>query len=191
MCVETKRRLDHLPRPRSGQDSPSARGGRVIPLVIFAAALLAMFGHARHAQALTVSTAAVTFPAVTLDGTSQTIAGSTSAWRVDATGETGGWNLTVASTDFTAASRIIGVANFTIRLLNADIAVVAGDPTGPSSTQITHTALSSSPLKLASAAVADGNGTYDLTPSFELTVPAETYTGNYAATLTVDVVAGP
>ena len=191
MRLESQRQLDGWQEPRSGQDWASVGGSRLIRLVIFTVVLLAMFGHVLQAQALTVTTAAVTFSAVTLDGTPQTVSGSTSAWRVDATGETGGWNLTVASTDFTAASRTIAVANFTIRLLNSDIVVVSGDPTGPSSTQATFTSLSGAPLKIASAAVGDGNGVYDLTPGFELAVPAETYTGNYSATLTVDVAVGP
>ena len=150
-----------------------------------------MFASVIHAEALTVTTAAVTFPTVTLDGTTQTVSGSTGAWRVDATGETGGWNLTVASTDFTAASKTIAVSNFTIRLLNSNIVVVSGDPTGPSSTQTTFASLSGTPLKIASAAVGDENGVYDLTPGFELTVPAETYTGAYSATLTIEVAVGP
>ena len=166
--------------------------GRPIRLVVFAAVLmLAVFVQVLRAQALTVTTAAVTFPAMTVDGTSQTVSGSTSAWRVDANGETGGWNLTVASTDFTAGSRTIAVSNFTTRLLNSDIVVVSGDPTGPASTQTTFTSLSGAPLKIASAGVGDGNGVYDLTPGFELTVPAETYTGAYSATLTVDTAVGP
>jgi hypothetical protein len=191
MRLENQQQLDEWREPWSGQDWASVRGGRLVRLVIFTAVLVAMFSHVFQAQALTVTTAAVTFPAVTLDGTSQTVAGSTSAWRVDATGETGGWNLTVASTDFTAASRTIAVANFSIRLLNSDIMVVSGDPTGPSSTQTTFTSLSATPLKIASAGVGDGNGVYDLTPGFELAVPAETYTGAYSATLTVDVAVGP
>ena len=30
-----------------------------------------------------------------------------------------------------------------------------------------------------------------MTPDFRLTVPAETYAGNYTATVTVDISAGP
>ena len=181
----------HLARRRESATSQATRG-HVTRLVVFAAVLLwAVFAQVQQAQALTVTTAAVTFPAVTLDGTTQTVSGSTSAWRVDATGETGGWNLTVASTDFTAASRTIAVSNFTTRLLNSDIVVVSGDPTGPASTQTTFASLSGTPLKIASAAVGDGNGVYDLTPGFDLTVPAEAYTGAYSATLTVDVAVGP
>ena len=188
MRLETHQQLDGRREAASSQGTR----GHAIRLVVFTAVLmLAVFAQVLQAQALTVTTAAVTFPAVTLDGTAQTVSGSTSAWRVDATGETGGWNLTVASTDFTAASRTIAVSNFTIRLLNSDIVVVSGDPTGPASAQTTFTSLSGTPLKIASAAAGDGDGVYDLTPGFELTVPAETYTGAYSATVTVDVAVGP
>lgn len=59
-------------------------------LLVFVVVLLSVTAtQASQTQALTVTSAAVTFPAVTLDGTQQTASGSTSAWRVDATGETG------------------------------------------------------------------------------------------------------
>ena len=63
-----------------------------------AAALAAAAVLVVEASALTISTGAITFPDVTLDGTDQTVNGSTSAWRADASGESGGWNVTVAST---------------------------------------------------------------------------------------------
>lgn len=144
-----------------------------------------------RALSLSVTTSAVALPSVTLDGTTQVVSGSGAPWRVDATSEAGGWNLTVASTDFTAASRTIAVSNFSVRLLNTDIALVSGDPAGPTSQQETFAALSGTPLRIASAAVGDGDGVYDLTPGFQLTVPAETYAGSYSATLTVDVTVSP
>ena len=61
----------------------------------------------------------------------------------------------------------------------------------PTSTQTTFTDLSGTALKIASAAVGDGNGVYDMTPDVRLTVPAETYAGNHTATVTVDISAGP
>jgi len=146
-----------------------------------------------EAAALTITTAAISFPNVTLDGDPHTVDGSTSAWRADAVGETGGWNVTVSSTDFDNGSgKTIAVSNFQIRLLDANIVWVSGDDINmPASTQTTFTALSGTGLKIASADVGDGNGVYDLTPDFRLTVPAETYAGNYTATVTVNVTAGP
>ena len=184
----------HRPHGEAMSSHQKARvgGSSLIELAAFAALVLVLvLAQVLHAEALTVDTWPVTFPAVTLDGTNQTVSGSTAAWEVDAGGEAGGWNLTVASTDFTAAAKTIAVANFTIRLLNVDIVLGAGDPALPTSTQTTFASLSGTPLKIASAAVGEGDGQYELTPGFELTVPAETYTGAYSATLTADVAVGP
>lgn len=157
-----------------------------------ATALVAAAALVMHAAALTITSAAITFPDVTLDGTDQTVTGSTSAWRADATGESGGWNVTVASTDFDyGAGKIIAVSNFQIRLLDANIVIVSGDTNKPLSTQATFASLSGTALKMASAAVGEGDGVYDLTPGFRLMVPAETFTGNYTATVTVAIGAGP
>ena len=144
------------------------------------------------ASALSITTAAITFPGVALNGTDQTISGTTTAWQVDANGQTGGWNVTVSSGSFTnGGSGTIDVSNFEVRLLDADIVLVSGDPTVPGSTQTTFAALSATPLKIASAASGTGNGVYDLTPGFRLTVPAEVVTGSFSATVTVLVSAGP
>ena len=238
-----------------------------------------------HSAPLTITTTPITFPEVTLDGTDQTVNGSTSAWQADATGETGGWNVTVVSTDFgidevqqvsnnatggtftltfsgqttaamaynaaaatvesalealtnitavtvtgsgtgadpwvvtfmdpgkqnvaemtaddtgltggtstistTTGGRAIAVANFEIRLLDANIVVVSGDTNKAVSTQTTFASLSGTALKIASAASGTGDGVYDLTPDFRLTVPAETFSGSYTATVTVAISAGP
>lgn len=144
------------------------------------------------AAALSITTAAITFPDVTLDGTDQTVDDSTIAWQADATGESGGWKVTVASTDFSSAEgKTIAVANFQIRLVAGNIVRVSGDINGPASSQTTFAPLSGTALKIASAAVGNGNGVYDMTPDFRLTVPAETYAGSYTVTLTVAISAGP
>ena len=157
-----------------------------------AAALVAAGALVLSAAALTITTESISFPDVTLDGTDQTVNGSTSAWRADATGESGGWNVTVASTAFDGgAGKTIAVSNFQIRLLDGNIVVVSGDTNKPVSTQTTFASLSGTALKIASTAVGEGDGVYDLTPDFRLTVPAETYIGSYGATVTVTNSVGP
>lgn len=150
-------------------------------------AVLAVTGVA----ALTITTAAITFPGVTLGGSDQTVDGSTSAWRADSS-QRNGYHVTVSSTDFSnAESKTIAVSNFDIRLLDANIVWISGDAEGPVSTQTTFTALSGTPLKIGSAVASIGRGVYDLTPDFRLTVPAESYAGSYTATVTVDITSGP
>ena len=142
--------------------------------LVAAVALVAAATLVTNAAALTITTASISFTGVTLDGTDQTVNGSTSAWRANAAGEAGGWNVTVASTGFdNGAGKTVAVANFEIRLLDADIVRVSGDTNKPTSTQTSFTALSGSALKIASAASGEGDGVYDLTPGFRLTVPAE------------------
>jgi len=158
-----------------------------------AAAFVAAAALVTYAAALTITTAAITFPDVILDGSTQMVTGSTSPWRADGTGETGGWNITVASTDFSnGAGKTIAVSNFQVRLLDSSIVWVSGDDIGmPVSTQTTFATLSGTALKITAAAVGEGDGVYDLTPDFRLTVPAETYTGNYTATVTIVISTGP
>ena len=155
-------------------------------------ALIAGIGLASGAGALTINTAAITFTGVTLNGLDQSVSGSTSAWRADASGESGGWNVTVSSTDFSdGGSESISVSNLDIRLLDSNIVRVSGSTSLPASAQTTFTALSGTPLKIASAASGDGDGVYDMTPEFQLTVPGETAAGNFTATVTVSIVVGP
>ena len=161
---------------------------RLLTAIVTLGLALAVVG---PAAALSITTAAISFSSVTLTGTDQTVSGSTSAWRADASGETGGWHLTVAAGDFSNGSETIAVSNFELRLLDANITVVSGDPTGPVSTQTSFVALSATPRTIASAADATGDGVYDLTPDTRLTLPAEIYTGSYSATVTVTVAVGP
>lgn len=144
------------------------------------------------AAALSITSAAITFPDVVLNGQDQLTDGSTSAWRANGIGESGGWNVTVSSTSFgDGAGHTISVANFELRLEESNIVWVSGDLNGPVSTQTSFTALSGTALKVASAAAGNGNGEYDLTPDFRLTIPAETYAGAYTATVTITIASGP
>lgn len=146
----------------------------------------------KQVMAMNITTAAINFPGVTLDGTDQIVTGSTNAWQADATGESGGWNISIASTDFNnGTGKTIAVSNFEIKLQDAKIVMVSGDINGPVSTQTSFTPLGGTALKIASAAVSEGNGVYSLTPDFRLAVPAETYQGSYTATVTVAVNSGP
>ena len=157
------------------------------------AALLATGALAMKVSAFTLSTVPVTFPGTTLNGADTTSSTSGGTWQADGQGLNQPWHINVSSTDFTnAASNTIAVSNFEIRLLDSSIVVASGPPNPkPSSTQTTFIALSGTDVKIASATPAGGNNVYDLTPDFRLTVPAETYTGDYTATVTITIAAGP
>jgi hypothetical protein len=162
-------------------------------LIALLAALLATGALAMKASAITISTVPITFPFTTLNGTDVTANTSGSTWQADGEGNPAPWHINVSSTDFTnAASKTIAVSNFEIRLLDANIVAVTGPPNPkPSSTQTSFTPLSGTELKIATANAAQAVNLYDLTPDFRLTVPAETYTGDYSATVTITIVAGP
>ena len=157
------------------------------------AALLATGALAMKASAFTLSTVPVAFPLTALNGTDVTATTSGGTWRADGEGNNQPWHINVSSTEFTnAESKTIAVSNFEIRLLDASIVVVSGPPNPkPVSTQTSFIALSGTDLKIASATPAGGNNVYDLTPDFRLTVPAESYSGDYSATVTITIAAGP
>jgi hypothetical protein len=130
---------------------------------------------------------------VTLDGSDQTTNGTTdSAWVAkDPTGTGAGWHVTISSTDFTSVGgKTIGVALMDMQLLDESIVIADGN-TKPTSSMTSMTTLSDTPQTLASAAVDAGMGAYDLTPTFQLLVPAETYAGAYTATFTVSILSSP
>lgn len=148
---------------------------------------------------LSVTPANVTLSGVTLDGTDKTAtsaSGSNSWSAADARGTGAGWNLTIASTDFTGGTptRTIDISaadqEFKIQLLAGNIVVTAGN-TDPVSQVTSLTSIGDATLKFVSAAVDTGMGTYAINPNFELEVPAETYAETYTATITISAVSGP
>jgi hypothetical protein len=134
----------------------------------------------------------VAFPSVTLNGSDQTMAGVTSAWNsMDARGTGAGWNVTVASSNFTSAGGgSIAVANFKCQLLQANILTASGG-TAPTTAMATFVPLSGTPTKVLSAALSAGMGAYNYTPDFQLTVPGSTLAGSYTANVTVSINSGP
>ncbi len=148
---------------------------------------------ALQASALSLTTVPITFPGITLSGAGQTATTSNGTWRASGDEIPAPWHVNVASTDFdNGAGRTIAVSNFEIRLLDANIVAVSGPPNPkPSSTQTTFAPLSGTDLKIVSANPAEGNRAFDLTPDLRLTVPADAYSGNYSATVTITILNGP
>jgi plastocyanin len=140
---------------------------------------------------LSVNTNPVDFGVLSLTGLEQTIDTQPSAWTgTDGRGTGLGWNITVSSTDFTAAGGTITVDNSKIRLQDANVVTVSGN-TPPTSQVTTYQPLSTSPLAVLSAAAGNGKGTYDFTPDMRQIVPADSSPGAYEAFLTVSINSGP
>ena len=127
---------------------------------------------------------------VTLNGTNQNTAGSLGTLDViDARGTGAGWNVVVSSTDFAKfgdPGKTIAATGFDIPVAPV-VTTVAGN-TAPTSNSGN---LNGGGLKLLSAALDQGMGNYQVTPGLQLTVPAQTYTGTYTATVTETVISGP
>lgn len=141
------------------------------------------------AGTLTETTSGATLSGVTLNGSStQTATGTASSqWSItDARGTGAAWTLSVAATDFSSAA---GTVDTTARTLPAaDLTITPGTVTAGTgadpATNITASPLTASTSAQALVAAAGPDkGTYTLTPSFSLAIPANAYRSNYAGTV--------
>ena len=130
---------------------------------------------------------------VTLTGADQT-GGYTMPLTVDNSGlgsSLSGWNLTVSSTQFaTGGGRTLSANASTITGVSSACASVC--VTNPTNSVTYPLALPvGSAAKFFNASSATGIGTFTVTPSVNVAVPANAYAGSYTGTLTVSLVAGP
>jgi hypothetical protein len=102
-----------------------------------------------------------------------------------------GWNLTVSSTQFaTGGGRTLSAGASTITAVSSVCASVC--VTNPTNSVTYPLALPvGSSAKFFNAASATGIGTFTITPSVNVAVPANAYAGSYTSTLTVSLVSGP
>lgn len=138
---------------------------------------------------LTETTSGATLSGVTLNGTStQAATGiASSQWSItDARGTGAAWTLSVAATDFTSAP---GTVETTARTISASqLTITPGTVTAATgadpATNITAAPITASTSAQALVAAAGPDkGTYTLTPSFSLAVPANAYRSNYSGTV--------
>jgi hypothetical protein len=166
-------------------------------LLLLAIAALAIASPASAAGTLTETTAAAPTLSATLNGTDLqptytlpiTVADTRSGSNAN------GWNLTITSTRYsatggktlpTAASKITGVAT----------ACPGGGCTNPTNSigyPVAVPAGTTPPtaVKFFNAANATGKGTFTITPTAQVTVPANAFVAVYSSTITLAVVAGP
>ncbi|MEX1077652.1 MAG: WxL domain-containing protein [Homoserinimonas sp.] len=139
---------------------------------------------------LAATTSGATLTGVVLDGSNtQTATGTATEWTIkDARGTGAAWELSVSATDLKSAA---GTVDTTVRTIPVTaLTVTPGTVTaGAGSDAATSITASAKALSIASqglvTATGPNKGTYTLTPSFSLAVPANAYRSNY-----VDVV-GP
>jgi hypothetical protein len=136
---------------------------------------------------LMATTAGFALAGVTLNGSNQTVAGvgdrPDSAGRARGTGA--GWTVAVTATALTSAA---GSVETTARTLPAtslsitDGTVTAGTGSDAASTvtAVTGVALATTSTTVVSAAAGGGKGTFTLTPTITLSIPANSYRSNYS-----------
>jgi hypothetical protein len=134
---------------------------------------------------------------VTLNGSDQLTSYTLPLTVTDARGSGAGWNLTISSTQFSDGS------GHTLPTSASSISVVTmahngtGTYTDPNNT-VSYTSpipvpagANATPVKFFNATANTGLGSFTITPSVSIAIPANTYAGTYTSTVSVAVVSGP
>jgi hypothetical protein len=137
---------------------------------------------------LASTTAGANLSGVTLDGTNKTATGtSSSPWRIsDSRGTGQAWTLSVSATVPTSAAGTVETTARTIPVTNLTITpgTVTADAGADPVDGINAPVLAMSGTAQALVVSAGTNrGSYALTPTYSLAVPANTYRSNYSAAI--------
>lgn len=144
---------------------------------------------------LTITTPTVgNFADVTMNGAAQNTQANVGTWDViDARGSGAGWNVTVQATQFDSGSHQLALGS--LQMTAPGVAAKNGTSNAaPTIVGGPYTIDAASAVKIASAAVNTGMGSYTFTPAannLTLSIPASAYVGTYTSTVTVSVVTGP
>lgn len=146
---------------------------------------------------LALTTTATPSFSVTLNGTDQTPTYTAALNASDTTGTGSGWNLTVTSTQFTTGGATPStLATGASSITTVSSACASGTCTNPTNAiaypvAVPAAATSPTPVKFFDAAANTGLGKFTVTPTVQVSVPANTLAGTYTSTLTLAVVSGP
>jgi hypothetical protein len=108
-----------------------------------------------------------------------------------------GWNLTISSTQFTTGGgtpRTLSTGASSITTVTFVCAVLPALCTSNPSNSVAYPvafAAGSAPVKFFNAAALTGIGTFTVTPTVKVAIPANAYAGTYSSTLTLTLAAGP
>ncbi|WEG13232.1 WxL domain-containing protein [Pullulanibacillus sp. KACC 23026] len=137
------------------------------------------------------------FSSVTLDGSVQTTTASMGSLTVtDARGTGAGWNVVVSATPFKTSDSSHTLPTDSLSLASpTEVTPGTGSSDASTVTKKNGTIDNSAGLKLLSAAVDGGMGTYTVSfPDNALTLtlnPKDVYAGTYTSTVAVTVTTGP
>ena len=127
-----------------------------------------------------------------LTGLVEILSGFTSPWIIlDSTRIDQGWHVNINATDFSDEfGHTIPINNLQVRLPQANISTIVGMTT-PFSDILEFTDLSPFDQVLVHASFGQGTGRFNITPEFQLVVPANAFIGSYSNQVTVTIIAGP
>jgi hypothetical protein len=149
------------------------------------------------AGSLSLATSATPAVSATLDGTDQTPSYTLPMTVADNTGSGAGWNVTITSTTFTTGGGSPHTLSTSASTATGAVAACGGgtctNPTNSVGYPLAVPAGAPAPtaVKLFNAAANTGMGSFNLTPTIQVAIPANTYAGTYQSTVTVAIVSGP
>jgi hypothetical protein len=139
--------------------------------------------------------ASTSFPSFTLNGTDQNATTTVTLKPDDESAGHPGWNITETSTTFNdgAGHTLPTTATVTTAASTATTGGNCVMPTNSITYPVTLPAAASAPtaVKAYNAASATGQGPTNVTLTFQLSVPANTYHGTFTSTWTFAIVSGP
>lgn len=147
---------------------------------------------------LSESTTATPTVSVTLDGTDKTPTYTVPITVTDATGSGDGWQLTITSTTLATEGATHSFATNATKITGVTASCVGVNTcTSPDNSATTYpvtvpaAADAPDPQVFYVAAANSGMGSFTVTPTMQLKVPANTYAGSYSSTITLAIVDGP
>ena len=184
------------------------RGGRRLVWLVTAAAASAALAGSLPAAATTgtatISAGSLAFNstppnmsfAATLNGSDQTPTDNEAIDVGDATGSGAGWNITATSTTFTTGTKNLSTSATTVTAtptVSCDSGATCTLATNAITYPYTLPAASTAPTatKLFDGAVNTGLGNQTVTPTWRLSIPANTFAGTYTSTWTISLVSAP
>lgn len=144
---------------------------------------------------LTVSPSTPSPFSATLSGSNQTVTYTLPITVTDTTGANAGWDVTITSTQLTTGSHTLPSTASNVTAASA--ACLSGSsctsPTNSIAYPLAVPAGATAPtaVKLFNAATGSGLGHNLVTPTVQVAVPANAYTGSYASTVTLAAASGP
>lgn len=196
--------MNRTPAPRGTRHRCLARTATVGAALAAAAALASALPAAATTGTATISAGSLAFVSsppnvsfnATLNGLDQTITSTEAIDVGDATGSGTGWNITATSTTFTTGTKTLSTAATTVTGAPTDACDASATCTVATNSigyPYTLPAAGTAPTatKLFNSAANTGMGNQTVTPSWKLSIPANTFAGTYTSTWTISLVSAP